>query len=132
MDDIKLAILIIISFLFIGVVSFAFFDPDFVSILFYAFGGLLVLLGAVMSYGKGLSLVAGFNTMSAKERAEFESKYDMEKVQRGLGVMFLIMGLSWALPLAGINILISSIIIVVVIIASIILINASGRTFEKT
>ena len=57
-----------------------------------------VLMGILFARGKGMSLIAGYNTMSAKEK----EKYDKEKLCKAMsGMMFLLAG-TWAVAAAGV------------------------------
>ena len=59
-----------------------------------------VLMGILFARGKGMSLIAGYNTMSAREK----EKYDKEKLCKAMsGMMFLLAG-TWAVAAAGVYI----------------------------
>ena len=119
-DDLKFAVLmLLIPFLVIALVLFIILNPVSPAVFFYIMGGLLALLGVAVSMGKGMWLVAGYNTMSPIEKKDFEDTYDQKKVQRALGVLFVLLGLSMLLftvsaPLVGILIGIVAMISVIV------------------
>ena len=61
---------------------------------------LFFLLGLLFARGKGAGLIAGYNTMSAREK----EKYDKKKLCKAMsGMMFLLAG-TWAVAAAGVYI----------------------------
>ena len=59
-----------------------------------------VLMGILFARGKGMSLIAGYNTLSPREK----EKYDKEKLCKAMsGMMFLLAG-TWAVAAAGVYI----------------------------
>ena len=59
-----------------------------------------VLMGILFARGKGMSLIAGYNTLSHREK----EKYDKEKLCKAMsGMMFLLAG-TWAVAAAGVYI----------------------------
>ena len=133
-SDIKLALVLILTpFLVIAMLLYIVSNPDGIDLVFYIFSGMLALLGIAVFCGKGMWAVAGFNTMSPKEHDEFNSKYDMKKVQRYIGIMFLIMGLSFMLLVTELNVYVTMILIVASIFIPVIIMNVFGdRLFKKT
>ena len=65
-----------------------------ISLLFTAF---FVLLGILFRKGKGLSLVAGYNTMSKAER----ERVDREKLARYMGNLMFILAACFLITTAG-------------------------------
>ena len=58
------------------------------------------LMGILFARGKGMSLIAGYNTLSPREK----EKYDKEKLCKAMsGMMFLLAG-TWAVAAAGVYI----------------------------
>ena len=59
-----------------------------------------VLMGILFARGNGMSLIAGYNTLSPREK----EKYDKEKLCKAMsGMMFLLAG-TWAVAAAGVYI----------------------------
>ena len=59
-----------------------------------------VLMGILFARGKGMSLIAGYNTLSPRGK----EKYDKEKLCKAMsGMMFLLAG-TWAVAAAGVYI----------------------------
>ena len=59
-----------------------------------------VLMGILFARGKGMSLIAGYNTLAPREK----EKYDKEKLCKAMsGMMFLLAG-TWAVAAAGVYI----------------------------
>ena len=131
-DDLKIAAFILLIFLLLPVFFlFIIFKPGNEIIVFYLFGGLLALLGIFVFMGKGMWLVAGFNTMSPKEKEEYENEYDTKKVQKTLGVMFLLLGGSMLLLTTDLSPFITSSLIFGIIIVFIIIMNVFQSRFMK-
>jgi hypothetical protein len=85
------------------------------------FAIVFIPLGLFMLSGRGKMLIAGYNTMSAEERAKAEATYDMDKMTRIIGIMLILIGLSAAIwrytdPMLGAVIFTLSIIIPLVIL----------------
>lgn len=58
---------------------------------------LFVLLGVLFARGKGLDLIAGYNTLSAREK----EKYDKEKLCKAMSRMMFLLAGTWAVAAAG-------------------------------
>ena len=61
---------------------------------------LFVLLGVLFARGKGLDLIAGYNTLSAREK----EKYDKEKLCKAMSRMMFLLAGTWAVAAAGVYI----------------------------
>jgi len=137
-NDLKLAIFIIlaplvtISFILLTIFNpgmFTIFNLDSGLIIFYFIFAFLVLLGVMIFNGKGMWLVAGFNTMSPKEKAEFESNYDVKKYQKTIGVFLFLLGFSMLLFATDIGMLISSFVMTGLIIIFVLILTVFPNRF---
>ena len=61
---------------------------------------LFVLLGVLFARGKGLDLIAGYNTLSAREK----EKYNKEKLCKAMSRMMFLLAGTWAVAAAGVYI----------------------------
>ena len=59
---------------------------------------LFILLGLLFARGKGAGLIAGYNTMSAREK----EKYDKKKLCKAMAKLMFALGACWAVLAAGI------------------------------
>ena len=59
-----------------------------------------VLMGGLFARGKGLDLIAGYNTLSAREK----EKYDKEKLCKAMSRMMFLLAGTWAVAAAGVYI----------------------------
>lgn len=59
-----------------------------------------VLMGILFARGKGMSLIAGYNTLSPREK----EKYDKEKLSRAMARMMFLLAGTWAVAAAGVYI----------------------------
>ena len=59
---------------------------------------LFFLLGLLFARGKGAGLIAGYNTMSAREK----EKYDKKKLCKAMAKLMFALGACWAVLAAGI------------------------------
>ena len=59
-----------------------------------------VLMGILFARGKGLDLIAGYNTLSAREK----EKYDKEKLCKAMSRMMFLLAGTWAVAAAGVYI----------------------------
>ena len=59
-----------------------------------------VLMGVLFARGKGLDLIAGYNTLSAREK----EKYDKEKLCKAMSRMMFLLAGTWAVAAAGVYI----------------------------
>ena len=70
------------------------------------FAVLLTAIALLFSKGKGLWLIAGFNTMTSEERKEYHmaaiGKF-LSKILVGLAVCLLVFDLGWYLSIPAIN-----------------------------
>ena len=57
-----------------------------------------VLMGILFARGKGAGLIAGYNTMSAREK----EKYDKKKLCKAMAKLMCALGACWAVLAAGI------------------------------
>jgi len=91
-NDLKLAAFLMLFYLFLPVLFLVgIFKPE---LSIYLLSGLFIFLGIFIFMGKGMWMVAGYNTMSPKEKEEYENEYDTKKIQKTLGVTFLLLGVS--------------------------------------
>ena len=88
-----------------------------------------VLMGILFARGKGMSLIAGYNTLSPREK----EKYDKEKLCKAMsGMMFLLAG-TWAVAAAGVYIRSNALcwagiaLLLAVIIGGVIYMNTGNR-----
>ena len=58
------------------------------------------LMGILFARGKGMSLIAGYNTLSPREK----DKYDKEKLSRAMSRMMFLLAGTWAVAAAGVYI----------------------------
>jgi len=58
---------------------------------------LFVLLGVLFARGKGLDLIAGYNTLSPREK----EKYDKEKLCKAMSRMMFLLAGAWAVAALG-------------------------------
>lgn len=56
-----------------------------------------VLMGILFARGKGMSLIAGYNTLSPREK----EKYDKEKLSRAMARMMFLLAGTWAVAALG-------------------------------
>ena len=59
-----------------------------------------VRMGVLFARGKGLDLIAGYNTLSAREK----EKYDKEKLCKAMSRMMFLLAGTWAVAAAGVYI----------------------------
>ena len=59
---------------------------------------LFILLGLLFARGKGAGLIAGYNTMSAREK----EKYDKKKLCKAMAKLMFALAACWAVLAAGI------------------------------
>ena len=59
--------------------------------IYLAMTGLFVLLGVVFAAGKGTGLIAGYNTASAEEKAN----YDKKKLCKAMSRLMFVLALCW-------------------------------------
>ena len=59
-----------------------------------------VLMGILFARGKGMSLIAGYNTLSPREK----EKYDKEKLCKAMSWMMFLLAGTWAVAAAGVYI----------------------------
>lgn len=91
-----------------------------------------VLLGIILSSGKGASLIAGYNTMSEEEKAN----YDEKALSKFVGKLMFAISFALLFMLIGIlyevnwGFAISVILIIVFTVSSVIYLNTSPR-FRK-
>jgi len=67
---------------------------DIIVYIGWAFAITFIPLGLFMTSGRGKMLIAGYNTMTAEEKAKAEATYDMDKMTRIIGIMLILIGLS--------------------------------------
>lgn len=60
-------------------------------VIHLVFVGLFILLGIIFRSGKGASLIAGYNTASAREKA----KYDEKKLCKGVSNLMFALTACW-------------------------------------
>ena len=131
-NDIKIAtFLLMFYFLFPALLLFIIFKPGNGMFIFYLISGLLVLLGIFIFMGKGMWMVSGFNTLSPKEKEEYENKYDIKKVQKTLGVMFLLLGASFVLFTTNLPFFVPFSLIFGIILVFIVIMNVFQNRFMK-
>jgi hypothetical protein len=131
-DNLKLAAFLILTFLFLpAFLLFVIFKPESGMLIFYLISGLLALLGIFIFMGKGMWLVAGFNTMSSKEKEEFENKYDVKKFQKTLGTMLLLLSTSFLLFMTNLPFFIPFSLIFGIVLVFIIIMNVFQDRFLK-
>ena len=70
----------------------------FVAIVNICIFVLFILLGLLFSSGRGAGLIAGYNTMSAREK----EKYDKKKLCKAMAKLMFALGACWAVLAAGI------------------------------
>ena len=70
----------------------------FVAIVNICILALFFLLGLLFARGKGAGLIAGYNTMSAREK----EKYDKKKLCKAMAKLMCALGACWAVLAAGI------------------------------
>ena len=58
---------------------------------------LFVLLGVLFARGKGADLIAGYNTLSPREK----EKYDKEKLCKTMSKMMFLLAATWAVAALG-------------------------------
>ena len=127
-----LAPLVTISFILLTIFNpgmFTIFNLDSGLIIFYFIFAFLVLLGVMIFNGKGMWLVAGFNTMSPKEKEEFERNYDIKKYQKTIGVFLSLLGFSMLLFATDIGMLISSFVMTGLIIVFVLILTVFPNRF---
>ncbi len=66
-------------------------------VVFLLIAALFVLLGILFALGKGENLIAGYNTLSAREK----EKYDKKKLCRTMSAMMFLLAASWLAAAAG-------------------------------
>ena len=59
---------------------------------------LFILLGLLFARGKGAGLIAGYNTMSAREK----EKYDKKKLCKAMAKLMFALAACWAVLAAGV------------------------------
>ena len=88
-----------------------------------------VLMGVLFARGKGLDLIAGYNTLSAREK----EKYDKEKLCKAMSRMMFLLAGTWAVAAAGVYIRSNALcwagiaLFLVVIIGGVIYMNTGNR-----
>ena len=91
-----------------------------------------VLMGILFARGKGMSLIAGYNTLSPREK----EKYDKEKLCKAMSVMMFALAASWIVAALGeifktrVLLWIGMALFAAVIIAGLIYMNTGDR-FRK-
>jgi len=131
-DDLKIAVFMILIFLLLpALLLFIVFKPGNGMLFVYLFSGFLALLGICIFVGKGMWFVAGFNTMSPKEKEEFENTYDIKKFQKTFGAMLLLSGMSMLLITTDLPVLISSFFIIGIILSFLIIMLVFQNRFIK-
>ena len=70
----------------------------FVAIVNICIFVLFILLGLLFSSGRGADLIAGYNTLSAREK----EKYDKKKLCKAMAKLMFVLGACWAVLAAGI------------------------------
>jgi preprotein translocase subunit SecG len=105
----------------------------FVMIVNICILALFILLGLLFASGKGADLIAGYNTMSAREK----EKYDKKKLCKAMAKLMFVLGACWAVLAAG---LISGVkwlnwvgmaLFFVAAIVGVILMNKNDNKFRK-
>ena len=85
-DSSKLAALAVIyPFLIIAILIFALVSPNGSEYIPWIFLLAMIVISVIFLCGKGTWAIAGFNTMDDSEK----SKYDLKKVTRLVGLVFL-------------------------------------------
>ena len=131
-DNLKLAAFVLLMLLFLpAFLLFLIFKPGSGMLIFYLISGLLALLGVFIFMGKGMWLVAGFNTMSSKEKEEFENKYDIKKFQKTLGTMLLLLSVSFLLFMTTLPFFVPFSLVFGIILVFIIIMNVFQDRFIK-
>ena len=93
---------------------------------------LFVLLGVLFARGKGLDLIAGYNTLSAREK----EKYDKEKLCKAMSRMMFLLAGTWAVAAAGVYIRSNALcwagiaLFLAVIIGGVIYMNTGNRLMK--
>ena len=91
---------------------------------------LFILLGLLFASGRGAGLIAGYNTMSAREK----EKYDKKKLCKAMAKLMFALALCWLLAAFGalfhatILIWIGQALFLVAVIVGVVLLNTGNRT----
>ena len=70
----------------------------FVTIVNIFIIALFILLGLLFASGRGADLIAGYNTMSAREK----EKYDKKKLCKAMAKLMFVLGACWVVLAVGI------------------------------
>ena len=94
---------------------------------------LFFLLGLLFARGKGAGLIAGYNTMSAREK----EKYDKKKLCKAISKLMFVLGACWAVLAAGVISQVKwlhwvgAILLFAAVIVGVILMNKNDHRFRK-
>ena len=94
---------------------------------------LFVLMGVLFARGKGAGLIAGYNTMSAREK----EKYDKKKLCKAMSKLMFVLGACWAVLAAGVISQVKwlhwvgAILLFAAVIVGVILMNKNDERFRK-